>query len=160
VANVGGVARDVGVDASSGQRGGSSVAGIVGASVVVVTEVARERSEGTSVGRVASISGAGVAVITRWVLSVLARGVRDVSGVGASISGAGVAVIALGVVEARRDGRAQVGESDISGGSVTNVLCASCVWVDRVGSNGTCRSWVTCVGIAHVRSSAVRSGGR
>jgi len=158
VANVCSVTDDWSVSASQREVSGSGHASVVGASVVIVTEVGSDRSVDTSCSDVASVVRANVLVITSDG-GVGAFCVGDISRGNTDVCCAGALVIALAVVVASRLGRAQVGEVNDTSGRNTLVVGTLGVGRNRNRGENAALNWIARRNGTLVRSSARRDRG-
>jgi len=145
---------------------GRCVAEVVGASIVIVTEVGRDRIILASSSSVTRIISTSVVIIANN-SSYRALGEGYISRVLADIRGAVVTVIALGVVIASRNRRAQVGEVNNTGEWVALVVSTWGVGGNRHRGDDATLYGITSRSRAKIRGSARRnwvvlahSGGR
>jgi hypothetical protein len=155
-------ADDGGVDAGVGTGEGRVAAQVGGASVVVLAEVGGEVRVDAADGGVAGVGGTGLTIVTVGFglgdpLTEVVEGVRV--NFLTSVDGTEVAVIAIGVDQANRLRRAQVGEDDLAGGGITDVAGALVAGRDGLVLNGATGQGIAIVNLAHVGTSAVGPGG-
>jgi len=100
------------VDTGNGQIESSTVAGINGAQVVVITKIDINGGENTSSSTIARIVGTSIVIIARGDRCVDTLSTSDVTRILAHIGSASVGIIALTIVVAVGNRRTKVGEVD------------------------------------------------
>jgi len=158
VADVGFVTHARGVVAGHGNVHSRFVTEVVGAGVVIVTEVGSNRREHASGRGVARVVGARVSIVASNG-GVDALGFVNIARECAGVVRARVLVVALAVVHASRNRRTQVGEVDHTGGRNALVVGALGVGGNRDGGEDAALHRIARWLRAKVRSSARWDGG-